>query len=44
MPLKFKAGDRFPSVSLSDHTGQQVSIEEVAEGKPLILTFYRGAW
>ena len=44
MPLKFKPGDKFPSLSLPDHTGQETSIEEVAAGAPLILTFYRGAW
>lgn len=44
MPLKFKPGDTFPSLSLPDHTGQKTTIEEVAAGTPLILTFYRGAW
>ncbi len=44
MPLKFKPGDKFPSLSLPDHTGQEIDIEELAAGAPLILTFYRGAW
>ena len=44
MPLNLKVGDRFPSISLPDHTGQHISIEELAGGAPLILTFYRGAW
>ena len=44
MPLNFKIGDQFPSLRLPDHTGQETSLEELAAGAPLILTFYRGAW
>ena len=44
MPLKFKPGDKFPSLSLPDHSGQETTIEDLAAGAPLILTFYRGGW
>lgn len=44
MPLKLKEGDKFPLATLPDHTGEMVSIAQVADGTPLILTFYRGYW
>ena len=44
MPLKYEVGQKFPSISLVDDRGQEVSIEEVAGGRPLILAFYRGPW
>ncbi len=44
MPLQLDVGDRFPSVSLPDHSGKTRSIEEVADGKPLLLAFFRGPW
>ena len=44
MSLRYEIGQKFPSVTLSDDRGQQVSIEEVADGRPLILVFYRGPW
>ena len=44
MPLRFETGQKFPSVTLVDDRGQDVSIEEVADGRPLILVFYRGYW
>jgi peroxiredoxin len=31
-------------VSLRDQRGEEVSIEELAGGQPLILAFYRGPW
>ncbi len=44
MPLKYEIGQKFPSMSLEDDREQEVSIEEVAGGQPLILAFYRGPW
>jgi peroxiredoxin len=44
MPLNLKEGDRFPSASLPDQTGQPVALAELADGAPLILTFFRGYW
>jgi peroxiredoxin len=39
-----KAGDRFPSVSLADHSGRTVDLAALAETQPLVVTFYRGGW
>ncbi len=44
MALKLDVGDKFPSLTLVDDQGAQVSIEEVAGGRPLVLAFYRGPW
>ncbi len=45
MALKFKQGERFPpGAQLTGIAGERVTIEEVAAGSPLILTFYRGYW
>ena len=44
MPLRYDVGQKFPSLSLVDDRGNEVSIEEVAGGRPLILAFYRGPW
>jgi peroxiredoxin len=44
MALKLVVGDKFPSITLVDERGAQVSIEEVAGGRPLVLVFYRGHW
>ncbi len=44
MPLKYKEGQTFPSISLIDDRGNEVSIAEVASRQPLILAFYRGPW
>ena len=44
MPLRYAAGQKFPPVTLVDDRGQNVSLEEVADGRPLILVFYRGYW
>ena len=40
-------GEKFPDLDLAlkDHTGQEVKLSEVTEGKfPLIVVFYRGYW
>lgn len=44
MPLKYLEGDTFPSVNLATDTGREVTIAEVANDRPLILTFFRGPW
>ena len=44
MALQYEVGQKFPSVSLRDQRGEEVSIEELAGGQPLILAFYRGPW
>ena len=44
MPLELEVGDKFPSLSLTDDRNTEVSIEEVAGGRPLLLAFYRGPW
>ena len=44
MALTYEIGQKFPSMSLVDDREREVSIEEVAGGRPLILAFYRGPW
>ncbi len=45
MALTLKVGDRFPGdAQLTDIAGARRSLEEIADGHPLILTFYRGYW
>lgn len=44
MPLRYEIGQKFPSIGLVDDREREVSIAEVAEGRPLILAFYRGPW
>ena len=44
MALKYEEGQRFPSVSLTDDRGKEVTIEEIGGRQPLILAFFRGPW
>ena len=37
-------GKRFPDLTLSDHRQQLITLSELANGFPLILSFYRGYW
>jgi peroxiredoxin len=37
-------GGKMPDLELTDHRGQRVSLSALAQGFPLILTFYRGYW
>ena len=39
-----RPGARLPDLTISDHTGQPVTLSKVANGFPLILSFYRGYW
>ena len=44
MPLNLAVGDTFPDHRMQDDTGSEVSISEVAQGKPLFLALFRGPW
>jgi peroxiredoxin len=37
-------GKRFPDLELPDHRRQPVRLSGLADGFPLILSFYRGYW
>jgi peroxiredoxin len=37
-------GNLFPDVRLPEHTGRELSLSEIASGKPLVLCFVRGWW
>ena len=37
-------GGRFPDLTLPDHRGEPVRLSKLANGFPLILSFYRGYW
>jgi peroxiredoxin len=38
------AGQRFPDLELPDHRNRAVRLSALADGFPLILSFYRGYW
>jgi peroxiredoxin len=38
------AGKRFPDLELPDHREQPTRLSALANGFPLILSFYRGYW
>ena len=37
-------GGRFPDLELPDHRGEPVKLGKLANGFPLIVSFYRGYW
>ena len=37
-------GAHFPDLELPDHRGQPVRLSKLADGFPLIVSFYRGYW
>jgi len=37
-------GKQFPDLELPDHRGQPVRLSVLADGYPLIVSFYRGYW
>ena len=43
-PLRVKAGDKAPTFTLSDATGEPVRLADVLAEGPVVLTFYRGTW
>ena len=44
MHSELVVGGKVPDLELTDHRGQRVSLSTLAQGFPLILTFYRGYW
>jgi peroxiredoxin len=44
MQPELVVGGKFPDLELTDHRNQRVSLSTLAQGFPLILTFYRGYW
>lgn len=38
------AGSRFPDLVLPDHRRNPVQLSALANGYPLIVSFYRGYW
>ncbi|WP_346292230.1 peroxiredoxin-like family protein [Sphaerothrix gracilis] len=39
-----KAGDRVPNFSLPNAVGQTVSIQDLLQTGPVVISFYRGSW
>ena len=39
-----KAGDAIPAFTLTDATGKQVSSDQILNGGPTVISFYRGGW
>ena len=37
-------GNPFPELELPDHSGVPRTLTELAEGDPVVLTFFRGWW
>lgn len=37
-------GKRFSELTLPDHQQQSITLSELANGFPLIVSFYRGYW
>ena len=44
MRAELVAGGRFPDLELPDHRGRAVRLSTLANGYPLIVSFYRGYW
>jgi peroxiredoxin len=44
MHTDLAVGKRFPDLTLLDHRQQLIRLSELANGFPLILSFYRGYW
>ncbi len=39
-----KVGDRAPDFVLPDYEGKQFDSGEARQGRPLVVSFYRGVW
>lgn len=39
-----KPGDPLPAFELEDTEGQRVRSTDLLDGRPLVMTFYRGVW
>jgi peroxiredoxin len=37
-------GERFPDFRLPEHTGRELGLDELSNGRPLVLCFVRGWW
>jgi peroxiredoxin len=44
MGTDLAVGKQFPDLTLLDHQRQLIKLSELANGFPLILSFYRGYW
>lgn len=44
MALNLAVGDTFPDIRRLDDRGDETSISELAQGRPLFLAFFRGPW
>ena len=42
--VELQPGERFPDFRLPDHTGREVGLDELSNGRPLVLCFVRGWW
>ena len=39
-----KPGDRIPSVSIKNSSGQSVMTDDLLQTGPVVISFYRGGW
>lgn len=39
-----KAGDRLPTFTLPNATGQSINIQDLLNNGPVVISFYRGGW
>ena len=44
MRANLVVGGRFPDLELPDHRRETVKLSKLANGFPLIVSFYRGYW
>jgi peroxiredoxin len=41
---ELRPGQPFPDLELPDHQGRPVRLSALADGFPLVVSFYRGYW
>jgi peroxiredoxin len=44
MQANLVVGGRFPNLELPDHRREPVKLSKLADGFPVIVSFYRGYW
>ena len=44
MQANLVVGGRFPDLELPDHRREPVKLRKLADGFPVIVSFYRGYW
>ncbi|NET11196.1 MAG: AhpC/TSA family protein [Symploca sp. SIO2B6] len=44
MDQVLKVGETLPTITLPNATGQQVSIQDLLQSGPVVISFYRGGW